>query len=121
MKKLLHFRKVISFVFIGIFLFISVTFFSSYVPWQKEKMTLDSLYTVRALLYFEKEGANEYPIDIECFRYQNQFDVKNVLTDSWGNTFHYGVLDNGKDYILFSKGKDGIAFTEDDINVHTYR
>ena len=121
MKNLLHFQKVISYTFIGMFLCISVMFLSSYIPWRKEKTTVDTLYTIMALLYYEKEDTNEYPIDIECFRHDNQFNVKNVLTDSWGNMFHYEVLDNGQDYLLISKGKDGIAFTEDDVNANQYR
>lgn len=99
---------------------ISVIFLSSYIPLRKKKTTIDKLYTVMSLLYFEKLDTNgEYPHDLECFK-NNQFNEKDVLIDGWGNPFYYELLDDGKKYFLISAGKDGILFTEDDIDSDLY-
>ncbi len=73
-----------------------------------------------SLLCFEKSDTDgEYPFDLECFK-DNPFDDEDVLIDSWGNPFYYELLDDGKKYFLISAGKDGILFTEDDIDSDLY-
>lgn len=108
------YRRSISILFMSIFFLITVVFFSSYIPLQKDKANIDKLATLMTLLYFEKQNGNEYPNEIECFK-DNEFDEEDVLTDFWGNPFYYEQLSDGKDFLLVSKGKDGILFTEDDI------
>lgn len=120
MINVISFRKIVSSISIGFFLLITVVFLSSYIPLRKKKTTVDKIYTIMSLLYFEKLDTNgEYPHDLECFK-DNQFDDKNLLVDSWGNPFYYELLGNGKKYFLISAGKDGILFTEDDIDSDLY-
>lgn len=82
---------------------------------KKERRTNSRLYLNALLLAYELEDTNEYPFDLECFK-DNRFDVKKVSVDSWGNAFFYESFNDGKDYVLFSKGKDGIPFTDDDVH-----
>ncbi|WP_046758159.1 type II secretion system protein GspG [Kordia jejudonensis] len=115
MRTFKAFRKLVSYTSISIFVLISTLFLSSYIPFRKYKVTEDTLFTCTVLLILEKEDTNEYPFDIECFRHENRFNTKDVVTDAWGNTFFYEHINDGKDFVIFSKGKDGIAFTDDDI------
>ena len=41
--------------------------------------------------------------------------LKTPMKDLWGNEFYYQLKDDGKDYVLISKGKDGIINTKDDM------
>lgn len=121
MINAIAFRKIVSDISIGVFFLISIIFFSSYIPLQKKKTTVTKIYAIMSLLYCEKFATDgEYPYDLECFR-DDQFDDKNRLIDSWGNPFYYELFDNGKEYLLLSSGKDGILFTEDDINSDLYK
>lgn len=121
MSNILSLRKIISYTSIGIFLLITVVFLSSYIPLRKEKATVDKIYMLMSLLYFEKlDTGGEYPYDLECFK-DNPFDDENILLDSWGNPFYYELFDDSKKYLLLSSGKDGVLFTEDDIDSYPYK
>ncbi|MGH1385259.1 hypothetical protein [Kordia sp.] len=115
MKNFKSYRKLISYASMGVFMLISIVFFSSYIPMKILQVTEDRLDFTTFLLRYEKKETGEYPYDITCFE-NNRFDVKNVLIDSWKNTFYYERSDNGQAYLLVSKGKDGILFTDDDIS-----
>ena len=116
MNDLTYFRKKVSCVGMSVFALITVFFFSSYTAMKRERSTKGKLYWYTVLLNYEKLDTSEYPFDLECFHSTNRLDIDNIVTDSWGNTFFYESFDDGKDYLLFSKGKDGIPFTEDDIH-----
>jgi hypothetical protein len=115
MKNLITFQKTVSYASVLAFALITIIFLSSYIPMKVKKGNERKLFFNAVLLAYEKGDVNEYPYDLNCFIY-NRFDVENTLIDSWGNPFFYERIDNGQDYILFSKGKDGIPFTDDDIH-----
>ena len=114
MKNYKAYRKLISYASMCVFMAVSIMFFSSYIPMKKVHHTEEKLFSISWNLYFEKEDVGEYPYDISCFK-QYQFDGESILIDSWGNTFYYERFDNGQEYLLISKGKDGVLFTDDDI------
>lgn len=97
----------------GVFMLVSILFFSSYIPMKRAQHTEEKLFSLAIDLYFEKEDTNEYPYDINCFVNTSN---NNALIDGWGNALIYDRLDNGKEYLLLSKGKDGVLFTDDDIS-----
>ncbi|QHI35311.1 hypothetical protein IMCC3317_06570 [Kordia antarctica] len=116
MEEFIRFRKRVSYVSMSVFALITILFFSSYTAMKKERRTNGRLFSSALLLAYEKNDTGEYPFDLNCFSTHNRFDKEYITTDSWGNTFFYESFDNGKDYTLFSVGKDGIPFTEDDIH-----
>jgi len=115
MKEFIRFRKKVSYVSMAVFAFVTILFFSSYSAMKKERRNTNRLFWNAVLLSHEKEDTNEYPYDLECFKENNRFDIENIQVDIWGNPFFYERINDGKDYILFSRGKDGIPFTKDDI------
>lgn len=115
MKDFINFRKKISYISMSVFALVTIFFFSSYTAMQKERRTKGRLFLNSLLLASEKEKTTKYPFDLRYFK-NNRFDVKNIHKDGWGNPLFYERINDGKDYILFSKGKDGIPFTKDDIH-----
>ena len=116
MKNFTTYRKLISYTSIGAFMLITIVFFSSHISMKKYRGTENRLDFTQFLLAFEKKDTGEYPYDISCFE-NNRYDVKNVLIDGWGNSFYYERFNDGQSYLLVSKGKDGILFTDDDISM----
>ncbi|MGH1385260.1 type II secretion system protein GspG [Kordia sp.] len=77
---------------------------------KKERVTKWRLRSCAKFLASEKAAVNEYPYELRCY-----IDQGYRLKDGWGNVFEYECIDDGKDYVLFSVGSDGIPYTDDDI------
>jgi hypothetical protein len=105
--------------FFGIFLIIIFTvrilfgnlFFSN----NEELITTEKITEIEQILENEKKSLGIYPKKLNTIIRNNPLR-KNITIDYWNNEFYYEQKENGKYYILLSKGKDGILKTEDDIN-----
>ncbi|WP_430408674.1 hypothetical protein [Kordia sp.] len=79
---------------------------------KRDRGTNRSLYWIAKFLAKEKAATNAYPYDLTCYEYR--------ADDGWKNLLIYECIDDGKDYILFSAGKDHIPYTEDDVYAKKY-
>jgi len=66
------------------------------------------------ILEKEKKDTEIYPKKLKSIIRNNPL-MQNITKDSWNNDFFYKLNSAGNNYILISKGKDGIINTEDDI------
>ncbi len=82
----------------------------------KEDRTIKKLTKIENLLEAEKKKYKVYPSELSMVIRNNPLH-KNLLTDAWDNSFHYKSYDNGLDYVVFSRGKDGKLHTDDDIKL----
>lgn len=115
MKSILTFQKIVSYTSIAVFFLVTILFFSSYISMKKERITKWRLRSCAEFLASEKAAVNEYPYELRCY-----IDQGYRLKDGWGNVFEYECIDDGKDYILFSIGSDGIPYTDDDVYPKKY-
>lgn len=79
-----------------------------------EKQTLKKLNEVVLLLEHEKQTNGTYPEQLNSIMRNNPL-LRDAITDHWNREFEYCRQDSGKSYHIFSKGKDGISETEDDV------
>jgi general secretion pathway protein G len=61
-----------------------------------------------------KSHAGSFPSDLEKMT-GNSPARREWIKDGWGNPLTYSVTDNGNNFLLQSKGKDGKENTEDDL------
>ncbi|MEM6718761.1 MAG: hypothetical protein AAF611_05590 [Bacteroidota bacterium] len=96
---------------------IAVTFlFYSFInPVKQERDTRDTLRTMSYLLHLEKTQKGVYPKNIIELSRKNP-TYGDLTKDAWEREIIYEATENGKDYLLLSKGKDGVLHTEDDIS-----
>ncbi len=92
-------------------LVIGYFFFSDYGT----KKTNEKIAEIELILTEEKKSLGIYPEKLNTIIRNNPLR-KNITSDYWNNEFFYEQKENGLDYILISKGKDGILKTKDDIN-----
>ncbi len=77
--------------------------------------TTEKIAEIELILEKEKSSLGIYPKKLNTIIRNNPLR-KSITSDYWNNEFYYEQIENGLDYILISKGKDGILKTEDDIN-----
>ena len=92
-------------------LVIGTFFFSNYGA----KKTSEKINEIELILQKEKKAQGIYPEKLNTIIRNNPLR-KNIILDYWNNEFFYEQKENGLSYVLFSKGKDGVVKTEDDIN-----
>lgn len=105
-------------ILMGVIIIIVITsliiyqlFFSSKI---NNNRTLRKIVKVELLLESEKDKFNRYPIQLNKI-IRNNPTLQDVIYDYWNNEFFYKQTENGQDYILISKGKDGEINTKDDV------
>jgi len=76
-------------------------------------ITKDGLKTMQIALELYKNEFGKYPETLEEILRYKGITEQQIIEDAWGREYHYLRL--GKTYVLFSKGRDGKSFTEDDI------
>lgn len=82
---------------------------------QKRMFTL-----IKSIEYYKLQN-NKYPNSINEFRESLKDDLDKSMTfeivspNDEPRSYYYKLTNDGKNYMLFSIGKDSIAFTEDDI------
>ncbi|WP_046758160.1 hypothetical protein [Kordia jejudonensis] len=91
--------------------------YSYIAPIQKANATKDTMLATTYLLKQEKEATGQFPDEIGRLARRNP-TYGNLSVDSWDNEILYQKTENGENFILTSKGKDGILDTEDDIIMH---
>lgn len=91
-------------------LLIGYVFFSDYGTNKTQKKITE----IVQILEDEKHTIKIYPEKLNTIIRNNPLR-ENLILDYWNNEFFYEKNKNGQDYILISKGKDGILYTEDDI------
>ncbi|WP_298781420.1 hypothetical protein [uncultured Polaribacter sp.] len=105
--------------FLGIFLILILTvrilFGNLFHSNNEELITKKKIAKIKQILEDEKKIFGVYPEKLNTIIRNNPLR-KNITMDYWKNEFYYEQLENGKDYLLLSKGKDGILKTKDDIN-----
>ena len=77
--------------------------------------TTEKIAKIAAILNQEKTDLGTYPEELKTIIRNNPLR-QNITLDYWKNEFHYEQLDNGLNYVLKSKGSDGILGTDDDIS-----
>ena len=80
-----------------------------------ESRTTEKITEIEQILENEKKSLAIYPEKLNTIIRNNPLR-KNITIDYWNNEFYYEQKENGQEYVLLSKGKDGILKTEDDIN-----
>jgi len=94
-------------------LIVGLFYFSNYgINETNKKMT-----EIGQILEDEKNKIGNYPKELNSIIRNNPLR-QNITTDYWGNEFFYSHIENGLEYSLISKGKDGILNTEDDIKIN---
>ena len=106
-------RFTILIVFLVIF-FIVVKLFGVFSFDNGKKKTIEKITAIQELLDEEKKVFEIYPKKLKVIIRNNPLR-KGLLQDGWGNDFKYEPLNDGKSFLLFSVGKDGVTNTEDDI------
>jgi hypothetical protein len=91
--------------------FLALHISSSYFGVTKTKNNLNK---VKIILQKEKNDLGNYPKVLHAI-IRGKPSRQNSIIDYWNNEFYYEQTNNGQGYILFSKGKDGLLNTEDDI------
>jgi hypothetical protein len=76
-------------------------------------ITRDGLKTMSLALKLYKRESGEYPETLDELFKKKDIQDKDILEDAWGRPYYYEKL--SAHYVLFSSGKDGKPFTEDDI------
>jgi hypothetical protein len=75
------------------------------------------MYDIISVLYHEFQDTNEYPYDISYIEHiLRSHEEGNPLKDDWGNSIFYERNEDKKGFVLISKGKDGVLFTDDDLD-----
>ena len=100
----------------GIVLVISIVIPIYKHYYSNKKETYKKLLKIETLLIDNKKADGIYPEQLEHIIRNNPFR-QNINQDSWGNPYHYQVLDQGAQFVLVSKGKDGILNTDDDLKL----
>jgi len=77
--------------------------------------TTEKIVKITAILNEEKRDLGIYPKELKTIVRNNPLR-QNITLDYWKNDFYYEQLDNGLNYVLKSKGSDGILGTDDDIS-----
>ncbi|MDO6470943.1 hypothetical protein [Maribacter sp. 1_MG-2023] len=77
--------------------------------------TEEKIAQITTILNEEKKDLGIYPEELKIIIRNNPLR-QNITLDYWKNEFHYEQLDYGLNYVLKSKGKDGILGSEDDIS-----
>ena len=98
-------------IFVTLLILLIQSFFFSNYGTNKTK---EKIAEIVLILENEKEKNKIYPEKLNTIIRNNPLR-KNLTLDYWRNEFFYEQQKNGQDYILISKGKDGILNTEDDI------
>lgn len=85
----------------------------------RTKTTTATMYLLRAAikLYFQQNGA--YPPTLQAMRETTPPLIATIGTDGWKEEFVYSTesTDPKRPFTLFSKGRDRIAGTNDDLSV----
>jgi hypothetical protein len=78
-------------------------------------ITRDTLKNITIGLELYRQEYGEYPKTLDEFLSRKGITDKDIAKDGWGNPLYYTRLNDG--YSLFSKGRDGKAFTDDDVHL----
>jgi hypothetical protein len=76
-------------------------------------ITRDGLKNMSIALELYKREFGEYPETLEELFKKKNIQDSDILEDAWGRPYYYEKL--SAHYVLFSTGKDGKPFTEDDV------
>lgn len=102
------FQKIVSFTAVAVFFLITIVFLTSYTSMKVNRATTNRLHWISQFLELEKAATNEYPYNLDCYEYKT--------IDGWKKPLIYKRINDGKDYVLFSVGKDQIPYTDDDVH-----
>lgn len=100
-------------VVLGSIIGIGISVYQHY--YANNKNITEKIIKIEQILEKEKESLGIYPEKLTDIIRNNPLR-KNICLDIWGNEYHYELLENGKNYVLLSKGLDGILNTDDDVN-----
>ncbi|AUC80782.1 hypothetical protein [Lacinutrix sp. Bg11-31] len=82
-----------------------------------ESNTTEKIIKIEEILEHEKKSLGVYPKKLTAIIRNNPLR-KNMTLDYWNNEFFYEQTEQGLNYILISKGKDGILKTKDDVSLN---
>lgn len=112
-KKAVYFVKTTFISLTAIIIFISL-FFCFSEPYRKVTYTKEDCEKIVTALNSYKKDLLNYPLNMDSLIGNNPLR-KEWKKDRWDNDYYYKPLNNGKNFILISKGKDQKLFTQDDI------
>lgn len=102
----------------GTFAFIAVPSVSRFLITAKVKATETELQTLQAALESYCTEFKKYPDSIQDL-VKEKFLGEEALTDGFGRIYNYKSVPEGgqpgQNYLLSSSGKDGLPFTDDDL------
>ena len=76
-------------------------------------LTKDGLHTVEVALELYKKEYGAYPETLDEILMKKGITEREVIEDGWDREYRY--IKMGPEYVLFSMGRDGKAYTDDDI------
>jgi len=77
-------------------------------------ITRDTLKNITIGLELYRREFGEYPQTLDEFLMRKGITDKDITKDGWGNPLYYVRANDS--YTLLSKGRDGKAFTDDDVH-----
>jgi general secretion pathway protein G len=112
-KTAMYFVKTTFVILISIIILVSLFFYFSESYFKASNTKDDCKKIVVGLNSYKKDLLN-YPANMDSLIGNNPLR-KEWKKDGWNNEYYYKSLNNGKNFILISKGKDQKLFTKDDI------
>lgn len=112
-KTAIYFVKTTFITLTSIIILISLFFYFS-EPYFKVSNTKEDCEKIVIGLNSYKKDLLNYPTNMDSL-IGNSPLRKEWKKDRWNNEYYYKSLNNGKNFILISKGKDQKLFTKDDI------
>ncbi|MBN2323893.1 MAG: type II secretion system protein GspG [Spirochaetes bacterium] len=76
-------------------------------------ITRESIKNAQLALELYRREFGSYPETLDELLSRKNITERSIIEDAWGRTYHYVKI--GDTYELFSVGRDGTPFTQDDI------
>ncbi len=107
--------KIVILAFFVVFVIAIIVYFMFFRN-MNENRTVEKLVAIEKLLEAEKKQFGVYPEELNTILRNNPMH-RNLLFDSWDNSFLYELSEDNLTYCVISMGKDGKFQTNDDIKL----
>lgn len=114
-KNITYFVKITVITLAVIIILISLFFYFS-VSYRKASDTKEDCEKITIALNSYKKDLSNYPLNLDSLIGNNPLR-KEWKKDRWNNDYYYKTINNGKNFVLISKGNDQKLFTKDDITI----
>jgi hypothetical protein len=114
-KNITYFVKITVITLAVIIILISLFFYFT-VSYRKASDTKEDCEKITIALNSYKKDLSNYPLSLDSLIGNNPLR-KEWKKDRWNNDYYYKTINNGKNFVLISKGNDQKLFTKDDIRI----